>query len=105
MQSARGFGAMDDDDAVEDATPQEVVFEFGLSDAASATEVARQASDLGYTVEMRAPDDDETFYEVICSRVMPSTEAEVERARAELEALAEKLGCLDIDEEMEGEPG
>jgi hypothetical protein len=113
MRDDGGYEIPDDDDMdgvlIEDETgleasaPEEVVFEIGLSDAGSATELARQASELGYEVEMRAPDDGEAFYEVTCSRTMPAGPADIARARRELEALAEELGCLDIDAEMDAE--
>jgi hypothetical protein len=109
MRDSGGFETYDDDDldgvlvedetGVESRVPQQVAFEFALSDAGPATELGREAAELGYDVEMRSPDDGEGFYEVICSRTIAAGPAEVARARRELEALAEEFGCLAEDEE------
>jgi len=109
MRDDSGFELPDDDDLdaalVEDETgvegraPERVVFEIALSDAGPAVELAREAAEMGYEVEMRRPDDGEGFYEVACSTTMTAGPAAVARARRELEALAEELGCVAEDEE------
>ena len=114
MCADTGYEVLDDDDldgvlvedetGVESRAPQHVVFEFSLSDAGPATELGREAAAMGYDVDMRAPDDGEGFYDVICSRKIAAGPAEIARARRELEALAEEFGCLaDDDERATGE--
>ena len=109
-----GYETLDDDDLdgvlVEDETgveariPREVVFELALDDVGSATELAREAGELGYAVEVRAPDDGEGFFEVTCSRTMLGGPAAVAQARRELEAIAEEVGGFGDDDEHETEP-
>ena len=76
---------------------QRAVFEFGVSDAGSATDLAREAADLGYEVEVRRPDDAEGFFNVICARPMSAEQAEITRAREELTALAERIETVEDD--------
>ena len=111
MRDETGFETLDDDDldavlvddetGVEDRAPQHVVFEIGISDPGPATELARQAAELGYTVEVRGPDDADGFYEVSCASTIAGSPADVSRARRELEALAEELGCVRDDDERD----
>ena len=114
MRDDTGYDMVDDDDfdavLVEDETgaeervPQHVVFELALSDAGPAVDLAREATSLGYEVEVVRPDDGEGWYVVTCSREMAAAPAEIARARRELEALAEEFGCLaDDDEHGEGD--
>ena len=113
MRMDGGYETFDDDDLdgvlVEDETgvearaPEDVAFEFALSDAGPAAELAREAADRGYEVEMRAPDDGEGFYTVICSRAFATGPAEIARAGRELEALAEEFGCIAEDDDEERE--
>lgn len=111
MHDDTGYELPDDDDLdsvlVEDETgvegrvPERVVFEIALSDPGPAVELAREATAMGYDVEVRKPDDGEGYYEVTCSTTMAATPAAVARARREIEALAAELGCVAEDEERE----
>lgn len=111
MRDSGGFETVDDDDfdrvlvedevGVEGRVPTTVSFDFALSDAGSATEFGRAATEMGYEVELRGPDDGEGYFEVICTRALAAGPVDVSRAHRELEALAEELGCLGDDDEHE----
>jgi hypothetical protein len=72
--------------------PRVVAFAHVISDPSAATEMARGAADLGYEVEIHAPDDGEGQWEIVCRREINLTYRAIAQCEDELAQIADELG-------------
>ena len=72
--------------------PRVVSFAHVISDPGAATEMARAAADLGYRVEVHAPDDGEGQWEVVCRREIHLSYRAIAECEAELAKIADDVG-------------